>query len=97
MADLGEVGRANVALRADLRKLKGDLDRARKQVGKAGKKTGEQYASAFGKSSLSGFKTALAGLVSLAAIQQLGRAFLRAALPFNAALAEAERMGVKMK
>ncbi len=88
MADLGEVGRANVALRADLKKLKGDLDRARVQVGKAGKKTGEKFSSAFGKSSLAGFKTALAGLVSLVAIKQLGQAFLRAALPFNAALAE---------
>jgi len=88
MADLGEVGTASVGLRADGTKLKGDLDEARKQTGKAGKKTGTLYAQEFGRSATSGFKTALAGLVSLVAVRQLGQAFLRAALPFNAALAE---------
>ena len=88
MADLGKVGEAYVELRARFDKLEQELKGSRGRIGASGKAAGTAYAAEFGRSATSGFKTALAGLVSIAAIQQLGRAFVNAALPFNAALSE---------
>ncbi len=73
MADLGQIGSANVELRANGKRLKRDLDRARVGVGRSADKSGRMFGQRFGASAKRFIGPAIAGLLSAAAVRGFAR------------------------
>lgn len=94
MADFGEVGSASVALRAkfdkldrDLRRGRGDVNRA---VGQIGNEAGKTFTTNFGRSLQAG----LAGVLSVAAFRSLSRSVEKVISDFDEIAKTADSIGV---